>query len=112
MEEEIITGQVLRCFFSVSSSVDAKPKLPCINSSVFWGRLTPAKLNTKSASAQYSSKRAGSVSMSYSKISPMARPGRVLSLPSFMLCKDAQRFLPTNPFAPVTRIFIASLFLK
>ena len=37
------------CFLSVSSSVEAKPKLPCMNSSLFCGRFTPARLNTKVA---------------------------------------------------------------
>jgi hypothetical protein len=32
--------------------------------------------------------------------------GYVLSLPSFIFFKAAQRFFPTNPAAPVTRIFI------
>lgn len=44
--------QVLPCFFSVARSVDANPKLPLINSAGSCGRLTPARLKTKSASRQ------------------------------------------------------------
>ena len=36
-------------FFSVSSSVEANPKFPSINSEVSFGLFTPAKLNMKSA---------------------------------------------------------------
>ena len=52
VEEEIITGQVLPYFFNVSSSVEAKPKFPFINSDASWGRFTPARLKTKSACLQ------------------------------------------------------------
>ena len=36
------------------------------------------------------------------------RLGNLLSFPSLMFFKAAHRFLPTNPFAPVTSIFIFS----
>ena len=105
-EELSITGQLFPCFFRVSSSVLAKPKLPCINSSWFCGRFTPARLNTKSASLHQASSCSGVESRSYSKTSSKVSSGNLLSLPSCILCRFAQRFLPTNPFAPVTRIFI------
>ena len=99
-------GQVLLYFLSVSRSVDAKPKLPFIKSSGFSGLFTPARLKMKSASLQYVSRSAGSVSISYSKISISASMPLDLSLPSLTFWSAAQRFLPTKPFAPVTRIFI------
>ena len=49
---ESMTGHLLLCFLSVSSSVDAKPKLPFMNSSLSLGLLTPARLNTMSQSLQ------------------------------------------------------------
>ena len=111
--EESITGQVFLCFFNVSRSVLAKPKLPCMNSSWFCGRFTPARLNTKSAFLQYSSNCSGVESKSYSNTSSIFSSGNLLSLPSCILRRLAQRFLPTKPFAPVINIRIFFLlFLK
>ncbi len=105
---ESITGQVLWCFLSVSSRVLAKPKLPCINSSWFCGRLTPARLNTKSAFLQYSSNCSGVESRSYSKTPSIRSSGKRLSLPSAIFFSAQHRFFPTKPLAPVTSIFIFS----
>ena len=51
-ELESMTGQVLTWRSNVSSSVEANPKLPSMNSDWSFGRLTPARLNTKSAREQ------------------------------------------------------------
>ena len=105
MEEDSITGHLLLCFLSISNNSLAKPKLPCINSAVSFGRFTPARLNTKSEFSQKPSSNDFSVSISYSKISSIFSE-RVLSLPSRMFFSAAQRFLPTKPLAPVTSMFI------
>ena len=55
----------LPCFFRQLSRSEAKPKLPFIKSSGFSGRLTPARLNTKSAFRQYSSSSSGVEFKSY-----------------------------------------------
>ena len=51
-ELESITGQLLPWRSKVSSSVEANPKLPSMNSARSSGRLTPARLKTKSAREQ------------------------------------------------------------
>ena len=94
------------CFLRVSRSVDANPKLPSINSSVFCGLLTPARFTTKSQPLQYSSKSDLSVSISNSQISRSQGKFVVLFLPSLIVLRVATRFLPTKPLAPVTNIFI------
>ena len=43
----------------MSSKVEAKPKLPFMNSSLSLGRLTPARLNTKSHSLHHVSSCSG-----------------------------------------------------
>ena len=100
-----MTGHLFPCLFSAFSSVEAKLKLPSMNSPSSFGRLTPDRLNTKSALAQKSSSSTGSLPMSYSKISPMAI-SRVRFLPSLGLRRLATSFFPTKPFAPVMRIFV------
>lgn len=65
-EEESMIPALLLCFFNVSRSCDAKPKFPFIKSSGFSGRLTPARLNTKSAFVQYSSNSVSVLFRSYS----------------------------------------------
>ena len=57
LDEEIIIGQVLSWALSASSKADANPKFPFMNSSGSFGRLTPARLKTKSAFPQASSRR-------------------------------------------------------
>ena len=67
--EEEVRVRGIRCalaFFNVSKSWDAKPKFPFIKSSGFSGRLTPARLNTKSAFVQYSSNSVSVLFRSYS----------------------------------------------
>ena len=49
----------------------------CMNSSLSFGRLTPARLNTKSASAQKRSSSAGGVPRSYANTSSIVSAGRV-----------------------------------
>ena len=49
-----------------ASKVEVNPKLPCINSSLFCGRLTPARLKTKSQSRQYASNSSWVLLISYS----------------------------------------------
>ena len=47
-----MTGHLLPWRSSVSSSAEANPKLPSMNSDCSFGRLTPARLKTKSAREQ------------------------------------------------------------
>ena len=64
-------------------------------SSASFGRLTPVRWNTNSASLQYLSKSDGSVSISYLYISYSGGEN------------ETHKFFPTKPFAPVTNIFIS-----
>ena len=107
--EETITGQRLPAAFSVSSKREARPKFPSMNSFGSFGRLTPARWNTKSQSLQKRCRSSGLFSRPYSQISSMTRPGLVRFFPSRMAFKFSTRFLPTKPRAPVTRIFISLL---
>ena len=102
-----IHGHDARIEYYFDTEVVAKPKLPSINSLGSCGRLTPARLNTKSHSLQYLSSSSGVLSISYLKISrPSDGRSYHLAFPSAIFFSCAQRFLPTNPFAPVTSIFI------